>query len=213
MLRFIVCCLLIIVTIQVKATAIADEYINRYKDIAVSEMYRTGIPASIKLAQGLLESDWGRSELAREANNHFGIKCGGKWSGDGYYLEDDDRDKKGNIIPSCFRVFESSMESYIAHSEFLTSEDRARRYAFLFEYETTDYKSWAKGLKKAGYATDRKYPNKLITIIEKYQLYLFDTHLPEGLNEEIIASAETTSDKIRSRDRIKRPYLHFNLHG
>ncbi|MBT8190269.1 MAG: hemagglutinin [Saprospiraceae bacterium] len=146
-------------------------YISQYKEIAISEMHRTGIPASIKMAQALLESGAGQSSLAREANNHFGIKCGGSWNGGTYYLHDDDYNSKGQLIKSCFREFSSSFESFIAHSEFLVTQNR---YAFLFNYDHQDYKAWAKGLKKAGYATDKAYPKKLINIIEKYQLYFLD---------------------------------------
>ena len=149
----------------------ADPYIERYKNIAVSEMQRTGIPASIKLAQGMLESGNGTSSLAREANNHFGIKCGGSWEGETYYLKDDDHDKDGNLIKSCFRQFDDATQSYFAHSAFLTDQNR---YRFLFDIQKGDYKAWAYGLKKAGYATDKAYPTKLINIIEKYQLYLYD---------------------------------------
>ena len=189
---------------SLSAFSIADEYIDQYKDIAISEMHRTGIPASIKLAQGLLESNWGRSELARKANNHFGIKCGGVWNGDGYYLEDDDRDRNGKIIPSCFRVFDNVMESYIAHSEFLTSEDRSGRYSFLFNFKSTDYKSWAKGLKKAGYATDKKYPQKLIHIIEKYELFFFDKEGISSDDEWIVENQEreTKPTRIKEVERI-----------
>ena len=153
---------------------LAETYISSYKDVAVQEMHRTGIPASIKLAQGLLESDWGRSDLATTANNHFGIKCGGKWTGGTFFKEDDDKDAKGRLIESCFRAFASPTESYMAHSDFLTDPEKVYRYGFLFNYESTDYKSWAKGLKKSGYATDTKYPKKLIQIIENYELYKFD---------------------------------------
>jgi hypothetical protein len=185
------------------ANELADHYINTYKDVAIAEMERTGIPASIKLAQGLLESDWGRSQLASEANNHFGIKCGGSWNGDTYYLEDDDKDHKGRIIASCFRVFDSAMESYMAHSAFLTEEDRASRYAFLFEYDPTDYKAWAKGLKKAGYATDRKYPQKLISIIEKYELHKFDLQSSLNTREEEVIASEASEEPDPSRSRLK----------
>ncbi len=147
------------------------DYILQYKEIAVSEMHKTGIPASIKMAQALLESGSGKSSLATEANNHFGIKCGGRWNGDTYYREDDDYNKKGDLIKSCFRKFRSVEESYSAHSNFLTDQNR---YEFLFGYARDDYKAWAKGLKKAGYATDKKYPKKLIDIIEKYELYNLD---------------------------------------
>jgi len=148
----------------------SESYIDKYKDLAISEMHRTGIPASIKLAQGLLESGAGTSELSINANNHFGIKCGGSWTGETYKIEDDEF-RNGKKIKSCFRVFNSAHGSYIAHSQFLLDN---RRYAFLFSYSNTDYYCWAKGLRKAGYATDKKYPKKLIDIINKYQLYLFD---------------------------------------
>ena len=153
---------------------LADRYIENHSEIAMSEMIRTGVPASIKLAQGMLESDWGRSELATVANNHFGIKCGGKWSGGTFYKTDDDTDKNGNSIESCFRSFDSTYDSFIAHSDFLADPKKSYRYGFLFELETTDYKKWAKGLRKSGYATDPNYPKKLIQIIEKYDLHKFD---------------------------------------
>ncbi len=163
---------------------IADTYINKYKYIAIAEMERTGIPASIKLAQGLLESDWGRSDLATQANNHFGIKCGNYWDGGTYFKMDDEKD------PSCFRVFNSPEASYLAHSEFLTSESKSGRYDFLFDYDRTNYKAWAKGLRKAGYATDRSYPRKLIEIIEKYQLYQYDSDSKRTSNPEYVEEKE-----------------------
>ena len=212
MIKFIWSVILISTVVILHGESVADAYIYKYKDIAISEMARTGIPASIKLAQGLLESDWGRSELAKKANNHFGIKCGGIWDGDGYYIEDDDTDGNGKIIPSCFRVFGSSEESYIAHSEFLTSEDRSGRYAFLFDYNITDYKSWAEGLKKAGYATDRKYPSKLISIIEKYQLYQFDLAddqydaSTEIVNENRSSKRSNTSSRLRNKPAFENSY-------
>ena len=151
------------------------DYIQQYQDIAVSEMERTGIPASIKMAQAILESGDGRSLLARKANNHFGIKCGGKWNGKTYYIKDDDHDRNGKLIESCFRAFKSPEASFIAHSDFLQDPRKARRYGFLFDYSNTDYKKWAKGLRKAGYATNPKYPQLLINIIEENQLYQLDT--------------------------------------
>ena len=153
---------------------IAKLYIERHQDIAIAEMYRTGIPASIKLAQGLLESDWGRSDLATVANNHFGIKCGSRWEGKKFYKEDDDHDADGNLIKSCFRAFDSEQESYIAHSEFLTDPAKSYRYGFLFDLSSDDYRSWAQGLYDAGYATDKSYPDKLISVIRKYELHRFD---------------------------------------
>lgn len=165
-------------------------YIALYKNMAVGEMHRTGIPASIKLAQGMLESASGRSILATEANNHFGIKCGGSWEGETYYREDDDHDANGKLIKSCFRSFRDATESYLAHSAFLTDQ---KRYAFLFQYSKDDYISWAKGLRKAGYATDKAYPDKLINLIEKYELYKYDLR-----DEEAMASKEMEFENIPS---------------
>lgn len=148
-------------------------YIQKYEDIAVSEMLRTGIPASIKLAQACLESNCGMSELACKANNHFGIKCGGDWSGKGFHKEDDDY-REGQLVKSCFREFKSPEESFVAHSDFLTDPKKVQRYGSLFELKTTDYKGWARGLSKAGYATDPNYADKLIRIIEENQLFQLD---------------------------------------
>jgi LysM repeat protein len=149
-------------------------YILAYKDIAIAEMHRTGIPASIKLSQAVLESNYGRSELAREAKNHFGIKCGGDWTGQGYHLHDDDRDARGQLVHSCFRVFGSPEESYIAHSEFLMDPRKSQRYGMLFTLERTDYKGWAHGLSRGGYATNPSYANLLIRIIEEQRLHEYD---------------------------------------
>ena len=135
-------------------------------------MHRTGIPASITMAQGLLESGNGNSRLAREGNNHFGIKCKKTWTGRTIYEDDD-------APGECFRAYDSAYLSYIDHSEFLMGN---ARYAFLFDYERTDYKNWAHGLKKAGYATNPKYPDLLITIIERHQLHELDKMKPEDLD-------------------------------
>ncbi len=161
------------------------EYINRYKDIAIREMDRAGIPASIKLAQGILESAGGTSTLARKANNHFGIKCHRDWKGKGYYLEDDDYDENGQLLKSCFRVYKNADASYVAHSEFLRDPNKRFRYGFLFRLDPYDYKAWARGLKTAGYATSPTYADKLIRIIETYELYRFDVgninpEVPDG---------------------------------
>jgi LysM repeat protein len=139
------------------------EYIETYKDIAMQEMERTGIPASITLAQGILESGDGNSSLARKGNNHFGIKCH-DWKGKSMKMDDDARNE-------CFRKYKSVEESYHDHSEFLTTRSR---YAFLFEYSNDDYKAWAKGLKQAGYATSPTYSKALIGIIEDNQLHEYD---------------------------------------
>ncbi len=167
---------------------LADAYIHMYKEIAISEMQRTGIPASIKLAQGLLESDWGRSDLATKANNHFGIKCASDWTGETHYKHDDDRNKAGELIKSCFRSYQDPTESYIAHSEFLVNRDR---YSRLFTLHPTDYHNWAHGLKECGYATDSKYPTKLIMIIEKYNLSRFDL-MVTGNNEEYVQTENSS---------------------
>lgn len=142
----------------------AEEYIATFSEIAQLEMKAYGIPASITLAQGLLESGFGKGELAMKTNNHFGIKCHKGWQGD-YDFHDDD--EKGE----CFRKYNHPMYSYRDHSIFLTSRSR---YAFLFDYRNSDYRNWARGLKKAGYATDKKYPNKLISLIERYDLDTYD---------------------------------------
>lgn len=138
-------------------------YVEEWNDVAVNQMVLHGIPASITLAQGILESGYGKSRLAVRANNHFGIKCHG-WKGEGFYQDDDKKDE-------CFRKYESASASYEDHSLFLTTRSR---YDFLFDLDITDYKAWAKGLKKAGYATNPKYHKKLITLIEKYDLDEFD---------------------------------------
>jgi len=139
-------------------------YIENYKDMAIKEMLRSGVPASITLAQGMLESDNGNSTLARKGNNHFGIKCHSDWKGPTMFHDDD---KKGE----CFRKYKTAYESYQDHSDFLMS---GSRYSFLFELEMTDYKGWARGLKKAGYATNPSYAEKLIKIIEDNELHQYD---------------------------------------
>jgi len=148
------------------------DYIEQYKDIAIAEMYRTDIPASIILAQGLLESQAGKSDLAIYAKNHFGIKCKKYWQGSTFYHKDDDFNKKGKLIESCFRQYDSALESYVDHSNFLK---QTAHYAQLFTYKRTDFANWAWGLKNAGYATDKMYPIKLIKLIQKYELYKYDT--------------------------------------
>ncbi len=146
------------------ATSVSGmDYIARYKDIAISEMNQFGIPASIKLAQALLESGNGNSYLAVEANNHFGIKCGGIWTGRSVTRPDDQ-------INDCFRVYDNPEQSFKDHSQFLLR----KRYEKLFLLNKDDYRAWAKGLKAAGYATNPRYPDLLIDLIERYQLYQYD---------------------------------------
>ncbi len=158
-------------------------YIERYKDIAIAEMKRAGIPASIKLAQGMLESAVGTSELARKANNHFGIKCHNDWTGKKMWRLDDDVDENGKPIKSCFRVYKKADESYVAHSEFLRDPKKEYRYGFLFFLDPTDYRGWAKGLQSAGYATSPTYASKLINLIERYELYEYDKM---GMEEPVV---------------------------
>lgn len=150
----------------------AEDYIERFKAIAVKEMNSSGIPASITLAQGLLESGSGNSSLAREANNHFGIKCTPEWTGKTILKDDDQRD-------DCFRVYSSPEESFRDHSEFL----KRKRYASLFELNKDDYRGWAAGLKAAGYATNPRYAELLITLVDRYDLSQFDRK--EGYIEKI----------------------------
>jgi beta-N-acetylglucosaminidase len=155
-------------------------YIDRFKNISIEEMNRYGIPASITLAQAILESGTGKSDLAKYANNHFGIKCTKDWKGKGYYKDDDAKDE-------CFRVYNNPEESFKDHSQFL----KRKRYANLFELDKNDYEGWAKGLKDAGYATNPRYPQLLIGLIEKYNLNQYD-------------SGEGRIDKIKREDRVLR---------
>ncbi|GAB5565342.1 MAG: glucosaminidase domain-containing protein [Winogradskyella sp.] len=156
-----------------KPVSKVDAYIQRYSNIAMTEMRKSKIPASITLAQGILESGSGNGRLAVEANNHFGIKCHG-WKGAKIY-HDDDRSQE------CFRKYRKPESSYEDHSDFLTGR---KRYAKLFDLEPDDYKGWAKGLRAAGYATDRKYPQKLISLIERYELYKYDQEVLGQSNSE-----------------------------
>jgi len=153
-------------------------YIEAFKTVAIEEMNTYGIPASITLAQGIIESGSGNSSLAKYANNHFGIKCTSEWRGKAYYKDDD----KNN---DCFRVYKDARESYKDHSEFL----KRKRYSALFELDKNDYVNWAKGLKQAGYATNPRYPDMLINTIEKYQLHQYD-------------QPESETDKIKREDRV-----------
>lgn len=160
------------------ATYTTLTYIESFKGIAIEEMNAYGIPASITLAQGIIESGSGNSALAKFANNHFGIKCTSEWKGKAYYKDDDQQN-------DCFRVYKDAKESFKDHSTFL----KRKRYSFLFELDKNDYKNWALGLKTAGYATNPKYPALLINVIEKYSLYQYD-------------QSETEREKISREDRV-----------
>lgn len=181
----------------------ADEYIETFAEIAQFEMKTYGIPASITLAQGLLESGFGNGELTRKTNNHFGIKCHTGWEGD--YARHDD-DERGE----CFRKYNHPMHSFRDHSLFLTTRSR---YASLFDLPKHNYRAWARGLKKAGYATDRHYPQKLIQLIERYQLYRFDAEvlgkdyagLPEAVSEDYLTYRVRKGDTLY--DISRRYYL------
>ncbi len=171
------------------------DYINQYKKMAQDEMKRTGIPASITLAQGMLESGTGNSTLARKGNNHFGIKCH-NWKGKSMRHDDDRRNE-------CFRKYKSAYESYVDHSDFLVN---GRRYSFLFEYDNDDYKSWAKGLKKAGYATSPTYAKALIKLIEENQLYVYDQQVIaelKGKKPPKLASKTHDKENLSSGESIK----------
>lgn len=198
-----------------------EKYIERYSAIAVSEMYRSGVPASITLAQGLLESGNGRSELAIKSNNHFGIKCHNGWQGGKVYHDDD---AKGE----CFRKYDDPADSYRDHSDFLRYRDR---YKFLFDYKVTDYKAWAYGLKKAGYATDPAYPKKLIKLIEDYKLYEYDKKpssygkvakskdikkpahksQPKEVTPDVIPQAPSQIEQVKLYTGKKREEFRFSL--
>jgi len=176
-----------------------SDYIESYKDIAITEMKRTGIPASITLAQGILESDCGNSQLAKKSNNHFGIKCHNDWTGGKVYHDDD---RKGE----CFRQYKSANESFVDHSDFLTGR---QRYSELFELEPTDYKGWAHGLKKAGYATEPQYAHRLIKIIEEEELWIYDNGAVKGSSKAGKTAKKSTKTTRKSSDFVISP---FNSH-
>lgn len=171
----------------------AKDYIENFKEDAVKEMCLNRIPASIVLAQAMFESANGNSELARNANNHFGIKCKKEWCGESYSKDDEEQQE-------CFRKYISVLESYSDHSVFLKTRPR---YAFLFDIPITDYKSWCLGLKEAGYATDPKYAKRLIDLIEKYKLYEFDKH-------PLIEKPEFPGMELEVPDLAIREVYRFN---
>jgi LysM repeat protein len=182
-------------------TKVQLQYIENHYKIAIAEMKQFGIPASITLAQGLLESAAGKSYLAVEGNNHFGIKCHRDWQGKRLYRDDDEKNE-------CFRGYESVAASYRDHSEFLKYRSR---YAFLFEESPTDYKAWAKGLKKAGYATDRQYPKRLISLIELYELHKYDLDGFEVEMDEVVAPKEDEAETplAVSQINVSKNYVKF----
>ena len=161
-----------------------QRYITTYQDIAVREMHRSGIPASITLAQGILESQWGQGPLATGSQNHFGIKCKTEWTGPRYLHEDDDYEN-GKLIKSCFRAYDFPEDSYIDHTNFLVGN---ARYAELFTLDRTDYAAWARGLRQCGYATDQAYAGKLIRIIEENNLAQYD-YFAETVVQPLLTTA------------------------
>lgn len=197
---YVISCLLAILTVGLPAPTRAatdhyQSYIDRYAEFAIAEQEAHGIPASITLAQGLLESAAGRSTLATKGNNHFGIKCHSEWKGDTLLRNDD-------AANECFRVYQSAAESFADHSRFLLR----KRYQPLFDLDITDYSAWANGLKKCGYATDPNYATRLITIIERYSLYLFDS--PDGRTAEEMA--DMIHQSLRASHPIRRSRgLHY----
>lgn len=180
-----------------RRNAAYNAYIKQYAPLAVEQMKEHKIPASITLAQGLLESGAGRSVLARKSNNHFGIKCHRDWRGRRVYHDDD---AKGE----CFRAYRRTEDSYEDHSLFLK---RGLRYAFLFKLPITDYKGWARGLKKAGYATDPSYANRLITIIEDYDLYKYDS---KGLSKRAVRNWEKL---LKKKPWLANPHKVYLANG
>ena len=168
-----------------------EDYVKYYSNIAMDEMVQFGIPASITLAQGILESGAGKGRLAVQANNHFGIKCH-DWNGKKIYHDDDEEQE-------CFRKYDNPEYSYRDHSLFLINRGR---YSFLFDFKKDDYKQWAKGLKKAGYATDPKYPKKLIDLIERYELYKYDN---------IVLKKKNRQYKVRRGDTLYSISEKFNM--
>lgn len=173
-----------------------EQYIDQYREAAMANMRQTGVPASITLAQGILESGAGNSPLAREANNHFGIKCHKEWNGPTYIQDDDEKDE-------CFRKYEDALQSYLDHAHFLTSRPR---YKGLFELDITDYKGWAHGLKAAGYATNPNYAQILIGLIERYELHRYDLMViagetPENMQETQLLTAMDEVPPARSNNR------------
>ena len=194
-------------TTRVKVTtAMVLAYIENYKSVAKDNMMRTGIPASITLGQAILESGAGTGPLSVQANNHFGIKCHKEWTGPSIKYTDDEENE-------CFRKYDQPSESYKDHSYFLTSRTR---YAELFDFQKDDYKSWAYGLKAAGYATDSKYPDKLIGLIEKYQLGRFDAEVLGKDYVPVVNKSITYNDDVQKYTVIKGDSLYsiskkFNL--
>ncbi len=188
--------IMVVTSLPASSAHTIESYIKKYSDIATKEMLRTGIPASIKLSQGILESGFGNGDIAADAKNHFGIKCHNDWSGYTFWKYDDE-DK-----PSCFRSYCSVEESYIDHSNFLLHRSR---YAFLFRLDKMDYEAWAQGLQSAGYATAPDYADRLISLIHRYELYAYDLTMNEVSIIEKIPSPKPVFEYTQSVSTIELP--------
>jgi LysM repeat protein len=180
---------------QLTMDSLRVEYIRKFKDIAMEEMERSGVPASIKLAQGILESRAGTSDLALQANNHFGIKCGKGWTGKSQAKHDDAFNKHGQPVKSCFRQYNNVVDCFADHSEFIRNPEKNFRYGFLFDLHPGDYKAWAQGLQDAGYSSAGHYAEKLIYFIELHQLYQYDQLVLNG-RRALVRQAEVNGAKM-----------------
>ena len=207
--KFIIFTLISVAALAQPSRISSEQYIIKYKDFAIAEMYRCGVPASITLAQGILESQSGNSRLARDANNHFGIKCKTTWTGKTITADDD-------AVGECFRAYDTDLESFKDHSNFLREN---WRYTECFTLEKTDYAGWAEGLKKAGYATNPKYNSLIIGIIDRYNLHQYDLMAkPDGIIPEynqknnnipvVYAQAGETMDLIASRNELNSKQIY-----
>ncbi|MCB0820586.1 MAG: glucosaminidase domain-containing protein [Bacteroidetes bacterium] len=211
MRKFLLAALFFPLLISAQRRMTTAEYIEMYKENAMTEMRKHGIPASITLAQGILESSSGNSDLATEARNHFGIKCKKEWTGPAFYKDDDEKNE-------CFRKYESVLASYEDHSLFLKN---SQRYASLFLLSQDDYKGWAHGLKKAGYATNPRYAELLIKTVEENTLFKYDTEVLSGRPATVVVEKKTEITEapeisvftekervVRSRNRVKYVLAH-----
>ena len=204
MRKLVITTTLILLASFLKAQDISvEEYISTYRNVAVAEMKRSGVPASVTLAQGILETEHGNSDLVKKSNNHFGIKCKSNWAGESVKHTDDAPNE-------CFRKYNNAADSYKDHSDYLKTSPR---YASLFQLDPSDYKGWAFGLKRAGYATNPRYPQIVISNIEKYNLQQYDTVFGEIANdvaisknvedESVIKNATLVSDNEEIKTALK----------
>ena len=199
MRRFLIVAIMLLAVPVCFAQSVQEEYIKKYCQIAVDEMVRTGVPASITLAQGILESGSGTSQLSIKGNNHFGIKCHSDWTGGKMYMDDDAKNE-------CFRMYHNASESFRDHSDFLRGN---QRYASLFQLDVKDYKGWATGLKKAGYATSPTYATRLIEIIERYNLMQYDS----GTFVPVIVASNNEKTDDNPIENVNKPTRYYTSNG